>query len=55
VNVEIDDSYQAMTQAQKFLDDKKKDQARARLQQALREHPKSPRADEVKKMLASIK
>ena len=53
--LEVDDTPKVLRQAKTLIDKGKKDQARTMLQAALRNHPKSPDADEVRKMIPEPK
>jgi hypothetical protein len=50
--IEVDDTGAAVKQASALLQDGKRDQARVILQRALKAHPKSPSADEARKLIA---
>ncbi len=53
VFVEVDDLPAAIEKATALYADKKKEQARALLQDGLRKHPKSPSADAARKLLVA--
>lgn len=53
--IEIDDTPKILKQAKSLIHDGKKDQARVLLQAALRNHPKSPDAEQAKKMIPETK
>jgi hypothetical protein len=55
VNVEVDDTGSILKQAQALIADGKKEPARAMLQKALKAHPKSPFAEEVRKLILQTK
>lgn len=55
VMVEVDDTGSALKDAQSLLQEGKKDQARAILQRALKAHPKSPLAEEARKLIVQTK
>jgi hypothetical protein len=55
VGVEVDDTGSAIKQAEALIQDGKKEQARAILQRALKAHPKSPSAEEVRKLIGQTK
>jgi hypothetical protein len=55
VTVEVDDFVTVLEKAKKLLADQKKDQARALLQDALKRVPRSPLAEEARKLLLQAK
>lgn len=55
VSVEVDDTSNIIKQAQALITDHKKDQAKQLLQGALRTHPKSPLADDARKLIAQTR
>jgi hypothetical protein len=55
VGVEVDDTAAVVKRAEELISDAKKAQAKALLQQALRNHPKSPSAEEARKLLVQAK
>lgn len=55
IGVEVDNTATIVKRAQDLIADGKKAQAKALLQQALRNHPKSPSADEARKLIVQAK
>jgi len=55
IGVEVDDTGAAIKQAETLIDAGKNEQARVLLQRALKAHPKSPSADEARKLILKTK
>lgn len=55
VNVDVDDTGTVIKQAESLIADNKKEQARTLLQKTLKAHPKSPSADDARKLIAQTK
>ncbi|HSU66334.1 MAG TPA: DUF1570 domain-containing protein [Tepidisphaeraceae bacterium] len=55
VGVEVDDTGAALKQAQALIAEGKKDQARTLLQHALKNHPRSPLAEDARKLIIQAK
>lgn len=55
VTVDVDNTANIVQQAQALIDEGKKDQARTLLQGAVRAHPKSPAAEDARKLMAKAK
>ena len=52
--IDIDDTPAIVTQAQSLIQEGKRDQARSLLKQAIRTHPRSPAADDARKLIRTI-
>lgn len=55
ISVDVDDTAKIIKQAQELIDGGKKDQAKQLLQGALRAHPKSPLAEDARKLIAQTR